>query len=428
MKAESRKQKAERVAAISAFCFLLSALRCSQTRDARIVVEFWGLGREGEVVAEMIPGFERRNPGIRVVMQQIPWIAAHEKLVTARVGDAMPDVAQLGNTWIPEFVALNALQELGDLQVEKNDYFAGVWATNLVDGKLYGVPWYVDTRVLFYRSDLLAAVGYPRGPRTWSEWMDCMERLVRGKKSRFAIMAPTNQHEPIEVLAMTNGSRFLNADGTRGAFRAPAFAQAFAFYAEMFRRGYAPKVSNEQVANLYQQFAQADFAMHITGPWQIGEFSRRLPADMQDKWATAPLPARDASSPAGVSMAGGASLVMFRSARNRDAARKLIEYLSEPAQQIRFYELCGDLPARRSAWRAPALANDPHFAAFRVQLEHVAPFPPVPEWEQIATTMYEHGDAAVRGATSVPAALADLDRTVDGILEKRRWILARRSE
>ena len=428
MKAESRKQKAERVAAISAFCFLLSALRCSQTRDARIVVEFWGLGREGEVVAEMIPDFERRNPGIRVVMQQIPWIAAHEKLVTARVGDAMPDVAQLGNTWIPEFVALNALQELGDLQVEKNDYFAGVWATNLVDGKLYGVPWYVDTRVLFYRSDLLAAVGYPRGPRTWSEWMDCMERLVRGKKSRFAIMAPTNQHEPIEVLAMTNGSRFLNADGTRGAFRAPAFAQAFAFYAEMFRRGYAPKVSNEQVANLYQQFAQADFAMHITGPWQIGEFSRRLPADMQDKWATAPLPARDASSPAGVSMAGGASLVMFRSARNRDAARKLIEYLSEPAQQIRFYELCGDLPARRSAWRAPALANDPHFAAFRVQLEHVAPFPPVPEWEQIATTMYEHGDAAVRGATSVPAALADLDRTVDGILEKRRWILARRSE
>src|ERR1051325_1909817 len=305
MKAESRKQKAERVAAISAFCFLLSALRCSQTRDARIVVEFWGLGREGEVVAEMIPGFERRNPGIRVVMQQIPWIAAHEKLVTARVGDAMPDVAQLGNTWIPEFVALNALQELGDLQVEKNDYFAGVWATNLVDGKLYGVPWYVDTRVLFYRSDLLAAVGYPRGPRTWSEWMDCMERLVRGKKSRFAIMAPTNQHEPIEVLAMTNGSRFLNADGTRGAFRAPAFAQAFAFYAEMFRRGYAPKVSNEQVANLYQQFAQADFAMHITGPWQIGEFSRRLPADMQDKWATAPLPARDASSPAGVSMGGG---------------------------------------------------------------------------------------------------------------------------
>lgn len=410
-----------------ALAALFVLIGCAEHRQSRTVVEFWGLGREGEVVAEMLPEFERRNPGIKVVMQQIPWIAAHEKLVTAYVGDATPDVAQLGNTWIAEFVTLNALQELSGVRVDRSDYFAGVWATNIVDETLYGIPWYVDTRVLFYRSDLLAAVGYPKGPRTWAEWMDCMARLQRERKSHYGLMAPTNQHEPIEVLAMSNGSRFLSADGTRGAFRDRAFAEAFAFYAEMFRRGYAPKVTNEQVANLYQQFAQADFAMHITGPWQIGEFSRRLPADMQDKWATAPLPARDASSPTGISMAGGSSLVMFRAAKQKDAARKLIEFLSEPAQQIRFYELCGDLPARRSAWSAPALAKDPHFAAFRVQLERVAPFPPVPEWEQIATTLYEHGDATVRGAMSVPSALADLDKTADVILEKRRWVLERRA-
>jgi len=37
-----------------------------------------------------------------------------------------------------------------------NDYFSGVWQTNLFEGALYGIPWYVDTRVLFYRADLLA--------------------------------------------------------------------------------------------------------------------------------------------------------------------------------------------------------------------------------------------------------------------------------
>jgi len=429
--ADGRRQTAEvlvRFLLPSAICLLLSV--CAEHRDTRTRIEFWSLGREGEVVAEMIPEFERRNPGIKVVMQQIPWIAAHEKLLTAFVGDATPDVAQMGNTWVPEFVTVRALDDLTGFAatsrtIDQRDYYAGVWATNIVDGKLYGIPWYVDTRVLFYRSDLLASVGYPNGPHTWSEWMDCMERLVRERKSRFGILAPTNQHEPIELLAMSNGSRFLNADGTRGAFREPPFRDAFAFYAEMFRRGYAPKVSNEQVANLYQQFAQADFAMHITGPWQIGEFSRRLPANMQDKWMTAPLPARDASQPTGISMAGGSSLVLFRAAKNKEAARKLIEFLSEPAQQVRFYELCGDLPARRSAWRARTLASDPHFAAFRVQLERVAPFPPVPEWEQIATTLYEHGDATVRGAMTIDAALADLDRTADRILEKRRWVLQR---
>ena len=407
----------------------LLLLGCAERREGGIErIEFWGLGREGEVVADFIPEFERQNPGIRVTVQQIPWIAAHEKLLTAYVGDAMPDLAQMGNTWIPEFAAVGGLADLTPFArmsrtIDGHDDFPGIWATNVVDGVLYGIPWYVDTRVLFYRSDILTAVGYPHGPRTWSEWIDAMERIQRGKKSRYGILMPTNEFEPIEVLALSNGSRFLNAQGTRGAFQEPAFREAFDFYVDMFHRGFAPVTSNAQVANLYQQFAQGEFAMHITGPWNVGEFKRRLPPEMEGKWATAPVPARNASEPTGVSMAGGASFVVFRASQHKEAARKLIEFLSAPAQQVRFFELIGDLPARRSAWTAPALARDPYFPAFRKQLERVVPFPQVPEWEQIATSIFEHGEIAVRRASTPAAALADLDRTADEILTKRRWIL-----
>src|SRR5258708_4821916 len=69
-------------------------------------------GGVGGVVQNLVPEFERRAPGIRVRVQQIPWSAAHEKLLTAYVGNAMPDVVQVGNTWIPEFVALGALAPL----------------------------------------------------------------------------------------------------------------------------------------------------------------------------------------------------------------------------------------------------------------------------------------------------------------------------
>src|SRR5437879_9765603 len=132
---------------------------------------------------------------------------------------------------------------------------------------------------------------------------------------------------------MANGASLLNASGTEGAFHDPRFAQAFQFYVEMFRRGYAPVLSNTQIANVYQQFAQGDFAMFITGPWNVGEFKHRLPPEMQDKWATAPLPARGPGAPSGVSMAGGASIVIFRGTRHRAAAEKLLQFLSEPGQQ-----------------------------------------------------------------------------------------------
>ena len=89
---------------------LLSAA-CSRSSDDR-TLRLWAMGREGEVVAELLPEFEKAHPGIKVEVQQIPWSAAHEKLLTAYVGDATPDIAMLGNTWVPEFVALGALEPL----------------------------------------------------------------------------------------------------------------------------------------------------------------------------------------------------------------------------------------------------------------------------------------------------------------------------
>jgi multiple sugar transport system substrate-binding protein len=414
----------------STFNILVSALLilgcAGRPRDSRERLVFWGLGREGEVVADLIPEFERRNPTIHVVVQQIPFIAAHEKLLTSYVGDATPDLSQIGNTWIPEMVALHALDELTPLvraskSIDQRDYFPGIWATNVVDGGLYGIPWYVDTRLIFYRTDI---VGTP--PKTWAEWTAVMDRVIREKKAHYGVLMPINEYEPMVTLALTSKSSFVNADGTRGAFEAPQFADAFNFYVDCFRRGYAPKVSNLQVANVYQQFARADFVMYITGPWQVEEFARRLPPEMQGKWETAPLPAHDASSPMGIGMAGGSSFIVFRASKHKEAARKLIDFLSQPEQQIRFNELSGDLPARRSAWRAPALAKDRHFVAFREQLESVAPLPKVPEWEQIATAIYEHAEEAVRGAKTPAGALAALDAQTDQILEKRRWIAEQR--
>ena len=403
----------------------LVVLSCTTRHDSRETLEFWGLGREGEVVAEMIPEFERRHPGIKVDVQQIPWSAAHEKLLTAVVGESTPDVAQVGNTWVPEFAAVGALEDLASVQVDRNDYFPGIWATNVVGGTLRGLPWYVDTRVLFYRSDILASVGYATAPKTWAEWTDALEKIKTQKRAPFGLLLPTNEYEQPVILALSNGATILNAEGTRGAFREREFTEAFDFYIDMFRRGYASSVSNAQIANLYQQFAEGDFAMFISGPWNVWECRRRLPAEVQDKWATAPMPARDASGPS-VSTAGGGSLVIFKASKKKEAARKLLEFLSEPAQQVKFFELTGDLPARRTAWQSPALNAEPRFPAFREQLESVRPVPQVPEWEQIATAIYDRGEAAARGTISVQQAAAQLDARADELLEKRRWILARK--
>jgi multiple sugar transport system substrate-binding protein len=410
---------------------LTIALGCTNAsaRDTD-TIRLWAMGREGEVVAQLIPDFERENPGIRVRVQQIPWSAAHEKLLTAFVGEATPDIAMLGNTWVPEFVALDALEPLDSLvtrskSLSRADFFPGAWSTNVVDSVTYGVPWYVDTRVLFYRTDLLKAAGYDSVPDTWADWRESMIRIkARMGPRQYPMLAPTTEWPPPVVLGLQTGAPLLRDDGKYAWFTDPRFRRAFDFYVGWFRDGLAPKVSGSEVSNLYQEFARGNIAMYISGPWQIGEFRNRLPADAQGTWMTAPLPGPTGP---GVSMAGGASLVVFRGSRRKSDAWKIVEYLSRPGVQLRFYALTGDLPPTRTAWADSTLANNRYARAFRDQLERMVPLPKVPEWEQIATKVFEYGEQAIRGRLSPDSTLAALDRDVNGLLEKRRW-MAEQSE
>jgi len=178
------------------------------------------------------------------------------------------------------------------------------------------------------------------------------------------------------------------------------------------------------VANVWDEFARGLFAFYVTGPWNIGEFRRRLPAERQADWATAPLPGPDGP---GVSTAGGSSLVIFRSSRRKEAAWKLISFLSEPETMQRFHALTGDLPPRRSAWRAPALAGDPPSLAFARQLERVRAAPKIPEWERIFQEMQLTAERVVQGRRGPQAACRELDARVDALLEKRRWLRDRRA-
>lgn len=406
---------------------------CGAPNGKPETIRFWAMGREGEVVQELVPEFEREHPGVRVLVQQLPWSAAHEKLLTSFVGRSTPDIAQLGNTWISEFAALGALEpldaRLGPGQaIDSTAFFPGIWRTNLIDGTCYGVPWYVDTRLLFYRRDLLEAAGYDSLPGTWDEWREAMRAIRRlGGADRYAIFLPVNEWVPPVVLGLQAGSPLLAGDATRGAFRQPEFRRAFTFYLDLFREGLAPSIGNNEIANLYQEFARGYFAMYITGPWNLGEFRRRLPAGLQDAWATAPLPGPDGPD-SGVSTAGGSSLVLFRDGSRKEAAWQLIAYLSRPETQLRFWELTGDLPARVEAWSDSALVSDPHTAAFGRQLRRVVPTPTVPEWELIATRVQERAEQAIRGAVVPESALALLDRDAERILEKRRWLLERRGD
>jgi multiple sugar transport system substrate-binding protein len=404
--------------------FILLLIFSSCKKKSENELTFWAMGVEGENVSKLIPEFEKKY-NVKVNVQQIPWTAAHEKLITAFVSETLPDIFQLGNTWIPEFVTLNSLEPLDSLILNSSfvieDYFSGILESNKINGVLYGIPWYVDTRVLFYRKDFLNKAGWSEPPKTWNE-LYAFSKKIKTLTGNYAIYFPTNEWVPLIVFALQKNSSLLEKNYTEPAFTDPEFVEAFGFLSRFYNEKLSPANITE-VTNIYQAFEEGYIAMYITGPWNIAEFKKRLSLKMQNYWMTAPLPAPDSIYP-GISIAGGSSLVINKKSTKKFLAAKLIEFLSEPNVQIKFYNLVGSLPSRKTAWDDSTFVNDIHLTAFRTQLERTVAMPKLVEWENIMIAkIQKFVEEVAAGRMSVEAACKKMNEETSKLLEKRKYLV-----
>lgn len=413
-----------------AVALLVLLVSCSKQKSDKIEINFWAMGVEGETVAKLIPEFEKQNPNIKVKVLQIAWIAAHEKLVTAFASETLPDVFQLGNTWIPEFEAINSIEPLNKFVskssiISKEKFFDGIWDTNVLDSTVYGIPWYVDTRVMFYRTDILKSVGYDSAPKTWAELYDASKK-IKQKFNSYSFFIPTNEWLPFILFGLQNNAELLKNKDQYANFTSKEFKEAIVYLTKFYHEGLAP-VDMQQVLNVYQAFGEGFFSMYITGPWNVTEFQNRLPKEVQNKWMTAPLPSPNNEYP-GYSLPGGSSVVLNAKSKNKEAAWKWIEFLSSYKTQYEFYKLVSSLPAVKKSWEYPEFVNDRYIKAFYEQLQRTKPAPKIPEWEQIVfqKVQQEMVEPIARKRISIDDALKKLDEDVNNILEKRRYILSKK--
>src|SRR5262249_32880296 len=149
-------------------------------------------------------------------------------------------------------------------------------------------------------------------PHTWGDWTDAMTRVAaRAAPGSWALLLPMREWQAPGILALQRGAGLLRDRDTRRDFQSAPLRHAFALYVRLSARGLAPRTGEAAVGTLYQDFASGYFSLYITGPWNLGEFARRLPPELQSSWSTAPMPTPDGEYP-GVSLAGGASLAIHR--------------------------------------------------------------------------------------------------------------------
>jgi len=407
-------------------CFVIQFLYFSDAFTKEILT-VWAMGAEGRKIGEMAKIFEKENPNVKVITQAIPWGAAHEKLMTSVVGGIPPDVCQLGTTWMAEFHAMNSLARLDEYiknskVISPEKFFKGSWNTNVIDGSVWGIPWYVDTRVLFYRKDLLKEVGYDHPPRTWDELLDVGRKLKRdidgdGKIDKWGMSLASGGAgvwSDLGFFVWQNDADFLTPDNNFASVTTEEFREAFKFYVNIFREKIAPVEASVDV-DIFHAFSSGYYPMFISGPWMVDLVNKECP-DIKGKWDVSVLWKKKKNT----SFIGGCNLIIFEKSKNKELAWKFIEFMSRPENQVEWYKLTTDLPSVRDAWEDPFFDDKPMVKVFGKQLEDTASPPNIPEWEQIANVIGQKVELVTWGGQDEDKILKEMEWEINGVLESKK--------
>lgn len=378
------------------------------TEDSKATgtIEVWAMGAEGDMLDDFVTTFEEENPEAEVEVTAVPWESAHGKIQTAIASGETPDVSLIGTTWMGEFAESGGLDPTPEGLVDESAFFEGPWSSTVVGNTSYGVPWYVETRVLFYRSDLAQKAGWDQAPQTWEELAQFATDLEEKGGAEYGInLQPgqTGSWQTVLPFAWSNGAAVTTEDGTEYTLDTPEMTEALEYYKTFFDQGLSPTRVLDP-GELETGFAEGQFGAFVSGPWHTA-----LVEDAgldPEKYAIAPLPGKE-SAP-GTSFVGGGNLAVFKDSDNRESAWKLVQWLTEAETQQAFYDAVGSLPAVTEAWETGELSEDEQLQVFGEQLASTEAPPAVPTWEQIAAVIDAEVEKAVKGAVPVEEAVATM--------------------
>ena len=352
-----------------------------------------------------------RQTGIPVQVEAVPWGNVNDKLTTAVASGNGPDLMQVGLSLLPSFEAAGALLDLSPYVkdhpgLQSSSYLGAVAADKInPSGKVLSVPWVSDVRVLFYRSDILAAAGISSPPTTWAQFHDDAAKLAQRGKGKYGYYIPQwDSALPVEFTWEAGGNVMQNGKVT---FDTPQFKAAADFYISFYKDKLVPTASDFDQT---QGFITGNAPMIISGPYLAAGIKSTAP-QLDGKWNVAVLP-RDQ---AGTSLFAGSNMGVWAKSKHVGASLRLLDYLAQTNAQLNWFKATNELPTAKAALADSTLTSDPMVKIYTNQLQDAQLLPLVPKWDKISQALLDSLNSIVLKGSDEATTLAALNATVSSL-------------
>jgi multiple sugar transport system substrate-binding protein len=313
-------------------------------------------GYSEENIRAMTKAFQKLNPDIKVTSDFVSYEALHDKIVAAAPAGTY-DVVLIDVIWPAEF---GSKKIVADVTAKwpgswKQQMLPGAVATPQYDDKLYGVPWILDTKYLFFNTAHLKQAKVDRGSLdTW----DGVTKAARALKSAGVVKYPLiwswQQAEALicdyAQLLGAFGGKFLDDSG-KPAFNEAGGVQALEFMQKSLVDGLSAPTSTQSLEeDVRRVFSAGQASMALNWTYMYGLANDPKESQVSGRVGVLQTP-RGTSGRPGVN--GSMALAVAGGSKNQSAAWKYVTYLTSQPVQNKY--AISSLPVWKTSYEDPAV-------------------------------------------------------------------------
>lgn len=371
-----------------------------------------------KVVDSVVTAFEKAHDGTKVDVEYIP-VETRAQRVKAAFNDpaSAPDIMEYGNTdtagYVKDGGLLDVTKEFGDW-TEAKDTDPTARQSVTVAGKVYGAPFYVGVRALYYRTDVFEELGL-EVPKTMAELAATAREIRAAKPGLYGLVVGGAYTYGAMPFVWANGGELATGEGDSytSAIDSAAARKGIKAYTSLFGDDNCPAA---KCAGMGGNDTITAFAAGKAGMAIGGDFSHTAveAGKVKGKYAVVPLPGVKAGSVA-PAFAGGNNIGVLKSTSHRTLAVELMEQLASKETQASMFEAMGFLPTFGDV-REKAAAEKPYVKPFVETLASGTKFVPAsPAWSEIDSslvlpTMFQE---VISGKKDVAGASGDAAKKMD---------------
>lgn len=391
-------------------------------------------GRESTgTLAKLISKFNKQNKGkIKVTWRHMPSdTGQYFDQIKTEFQAQKTNIDLIGGDviWPAQLAANGWIIDLSDRfsESDRSKFLPGPIQSMTYQGKIWGVPWFTDAGMLYYRKDLLAKSGFKNPPKTWDELKMMAKKVMKDQGIQNGFVFQGDKYEGGVCDAMeyiwTNGGNVLkNNNSNTVIIDQPGAISGLTTERSMVTDGVAPQaVATYEEPQCEPIFLGGKAVFCRNWPYMYGLIPQYKKTIKPEQVGLAPIPVSDGNHTH--SCLGGWNFYIsaLSDSTKQDAAYEFVKFMTSLEQEKAFALNASILPTLKSLYSDKEVVSK--VAPIRLNktaIQSTRPRPVSPYYSDMSLDMQEQFNNSLKGTTSPKKAAKTLQGQLTQIIKQAK--------